>query len=846
MATGWSVAGSAEVSASGTSGSLNVHSPIAKRQVLGHVLAPAMPVVISIARTQTVAEGNLVHISSHEQRDSDDISVVSVASSNRQAVAQAKRKLELALLNEAKGRQEAHLRVQETALARIEVQIVEANQPIDSDQDGLSRDMSAAITYVDHQNEMDQRKAQLEQHYHDQLMHLRAEAQVIENGRLHEQEVLRREFLASSALARDEAQEEAARTFQRMQTQFQVEQQQIVAQSQESARRDEANAIVEFKREAEGRLQALVIHELGAAQSRTAESTLEVEAECERKHALMLINEENALREKATLYVQRVEQNAIHDAEASRALWASQETSAAQQAHDKVMQQWGEREASLKTAYESQTKRIRDLEQHVLHQQAQNQHAMIAQQQQTMEQREIAKQWEKRFEDERGKYAAKPVHPPGFIYATGTYGHEPMNPSKHENQHSSGPQMFNMHSPDGETELQEIERLEAMLEIKKAKRDRTYTYQTGDWTFAKSPAVSVTPSVKSGLARQAAVPVIQATASGSRKLAATPSIRSVPPVATPSRKEKKPVKTPILPTKEEAKEGPKITKGPKKKLTVDPTPPPSDYDEGEEGEEEEGDFENDEEVNPDGHNVSDAANQLLKLLQNGSSSSKDIPKKEAESIKLPNLPESAPGFRHWRNICRTEITGASGKGEKAFAWVMAVEKDGQTFDGELANPTAEFISLDAKLASALSKLTKGELGREVVQQQELAAKQCKMLKGRQILWMIHQHFAISQDAGSLYNIADLMSVRLLNDEIESFLNNWNHVLAGMESSPPKSLRNCSLNSSDIANCSRMRSLTMIVIPKGILITRTSSCTDKLGPTVSEPGNVPIAKPSRKL
>jgi hypothetical protein len=130
---------------------------------------------------------------------------------------------------------------------------------------------------------------------------------------------------------------------------------------------------------------------------------------------------------------------------------------------------------------------------------------------------------------------------------------------------------------------------------------------------------------------------------------------------------------------------------------------------------------------------------------------------------------------------RTEVTSASGKGEKAFVWILEVESDKQTFES-MSDP-GEFVSLDAKLAAALSKLAQEELGREIVQQQEIAAKSQKRLKGRQILWMVYQYYATSQDAGEMYSIVELMAVRLVDDKLETFMNNWSHVLAGMDEMP---------------------------------------------------------------
>ena len=105
-----------------------------------------------------------------------------------------------------------------------------------------------------------------------------------------------------------------------------------------------------------------------------------------------------------------------------------------------------------------------------------------------------------------------------------------------------------------------------------------------------------------------------------------------------------------------------------------------------------------------------------------------------------------------------------------------------TFD-KLCDP-GDFASLDAKLASTLCKLAHGELGREIVQQQETAAKRGHMLKGRQILFMIFEHFAVSTNAGLCFSITDLLSVRLTEDRLEQFLLNWEYVLNGIDTMPP--------------------------------------------------------------
>ena len=73
------------------------------------------------------------------------------------------------------------------------------------------------------------------------------------------------------------------------------------------------------------------------------------------------------------------------------------------------------------------------------------------------------------------------------------------------------------------------------------------------------------------------------------------------------------------------------------------------------------------------------------------------------------------------------------------------------------------------------------LGRNITLATEAAAKVGEMLKGRQKLKLVYNWFKINEKAGSLYDIADLMSVKFSGDaKLEQFISNWNNVLIGME------------------------------------------------------------------
>ena len=69
---------------------------------------------------------------------------------------------------------------------------------------------------------------------------------------------------------------------------------------------------------------------------------------------------------------------------------------------------------------------------------------------------------------------------------------------------------------------------------------------------------------------------------------------------------------------------------------------------------------------------------------------------------------------------------------------------------------------------------------------EMTAKTSKMMvTGRQILHMIYANFKVNEEAGALYDISDLVAVRLKNDgSLEHFLISWDSVIGGMRKEPP--------------------------------------------------------------
>ena len=95
----------------------------------------------------------------------------------------------------------------------------------------------------------------------------------------------------------------------------------------------------------------------------------------------------------------------------------------------------------------------------------------------------------------------------------------------------------------------------------------------------------------------------------------------------------------------------------------------------------------------------------------------------------------------------------------------------------------KFLTLDTKLLSAISKAVKGELARQIVNYKESEAAHTRAVRGRQVLWMFEQYFKTNEEVGALYSVEDLLKVSLINDDLSSFIHNWESVIAGISHVP---------------------------------------------------------------
>ena len=150
---------------------------------------------------------------------------------------------------------------------------------------------------------------------------------------------------------------------------------------------------------------------------------------------------------------------------------------------------------------------------------------------------------------------------------------------------------------------------------------------------------------------------------------------------------------------------------------------------------------------------------------------------EADKIEIPNLTDVAQ-FRSWKTAVREAVASASKAPQLAFQWVRKVETPNMTVEKFI--DSEGFPTLDSKLASALSRVTKGMLGRNITLEQEKQASHGRMMNGRQILLMVYQHFRITETEGHIMDFQDLLSVKMYSDDLNGFFMEWESVLVNMK------------------------------------------------------------------
>ena len=96
-----------------------------------------------------------------------------------------------------------------------------------------------------------------------------------------------------------------------------------------------------------------------------------------------------------------------------------------------------------------------------------------------------------------------------------------------------------------------------------------------------------------------------------------------------------------------------------------------------------------------------------------------------------------------------------------------------------------FEVLDARIDSALNKIFHNSLfKRKISLEEQKAQKEDRFLRGRQIAYLIYDHFRVTGANDSVENNADLFTTSLRNDDIQEFDSKWDGILLSMTKIPP--------------------------------------------------------------
>ena len=147
-------------------------------------------------------------------------------------------------------------------------------------------------------------------------------------------------------------------------------------------------------------------------------------------------------------------------------------------------------------------------------------------------------------------------------------------------------------------------------------------------------------------------------------------------------------------------------------------------------------------------------------------------------------------FACWKIRFKTEVCTCSQFPTEAMQWIKEVELVDSV--DELRSSSSirgismpNFEVLDARIASALNKIIhNSQFKRRISLEEQKAQKEDRFLRGRQIAYLIYDHFRVTGTHDSVENYTDLFTIVLRNDDIQEFDSKWDGILLSMTKIPP--------------------------------------------------------------
>ena len=147
-------------------------------------------------------------------------------------------------------------------------------------------------------------------------------------------------------------------------------------------------------------------------------------------------------------------------------------------------------------------------------------------------------------------------------------------------------------------------------------------------------------------------------------------------------------------------------------------------------------------------------------------------------------------FACWKIRFKTEVCTCSQFLTEAMQWIKEVELVNSVDELKSSSSTRgismpKFEVLDARIASALNKIIhNSQFKRRISLEEQKAQKEDRFLRGRQIAYLIYDHFRVTGTHDSVENYTDLFTIVLRNDDIQEFDSKWDGILLSMTKIPP--------------------------------------------------------------
>ena len=139
-------------------------------------------------------------------------------------------------------------------------------------------------------------------------------------------------------------------------------------------------------------------------------------------------------------------------------------------------------------------------------------------------------------------------------------------------------------------------------------------------------------------------------------------------------------------------------------------------------------------------------------------------------------------FACWMKRFKTEACTCSQLPTKAMQWIKEVElvdsvDELRSSSSVLGISMPNFEVLDARIASALNKIIHNSLFRRRISLED------RFFRGRQIAYLIYDHFRVTGWHDSVKNYTDLFTIVPRNDDIQEFDSKWDGILLSVTKIP---------------------------------------------------------------